>query len=259
MNIGKRKDLAIKIAREIGRLLLANFGKKLKVSEKGDRDLVSNIDKKAEEIAIRLIKKHYPEDSILSEESGHLPSAAGFRWIIDPIDGTHNYIYNIEIFGTSVALEYGDEVILGAIYMPVGDELYTAQKGKGAYRNGKKISVSKRSLKEATLIYDSTIRLDKEPMLRKLGELSDRVFNVRMLGSTVRALTYLAEGKVDIEIEFHDKLWDFAAGLLLVKEAGGEATDFQGKPWSTGSKNYIASNAIAHKELIDIMSGGGEK
>jgi len=259
MNIGKRKDLAIGACEEIGSILLDNFGKRFRVKAKGDRDLVTDIDERCERAIIRLIKKHYPQDGILSEESPHSPSASGFSWIIDPLDGTHNFVHNIEVFGTSVALEFKREVVLGLIYMPTTDELYIAQKGKGAYRNGKRITVSKRSLQEATLIYDSSLRINKRKMLRSLDGLVDKVFNVRMFGSTVRSLTYLAEGKVDIEIEFNDKVWDFAAGLLLVKEAGGEATDFQGKPWNTDTRGYIASNAILHKELLKIIRRGLKK
>lgn len=253
MNIEKKQEVAIKACKQVGRLLMNNFGKTLKVRSKGDRDLVTNIDKKAEATIAQLIKKNFPQDDILSEESRYLPSEAECRWIIDPIDGTHNFIHRIENFGTSLALEVEGEVVLGVIHLPWTKELYTARKGKGAFCNGKKISVSKRRLKEATLVYDSTIRLNKRPMLEKLGLIADRVFNVRMFGSTVRSLTYLAEGKVDIEIEFNDKVWDFAAGLLLVEEAGGKSTDFRGAPWHTDTKGYIASNGIVHRDVVRAM------
>ncbi len=259
MDIEGRKKLAARACKEIGKILLDNFGKRLKVTSKGDRSLVTDIDKRCEKSITGLIKKHYPEDGILSEESPHFPSRSGFSWIIDPLDGTHNFVRNIEVFGTSVALQFKREVVLGLIYMPWTDELYIAQKGKGAYRNGKRITVSKRPLKEATLIYDSSLRLNKRQMLKSLGELADRVFNVRMFGSTVRSLAYIAEGKADIEIEFNDKVWDFAAGMLLVEEAGGVATDFNGGRWNTGTRGYIASNAIVHKELLRRMRRGLKK
>lgn len=251
-----RKELAIRACKQIGRILLANFGKSLKIKSKGDRDLVTNIDRKAEKIIIGLIKKHYPQDGILSEESSGCCSGSGFRWIIDPIDGTHNFIHHIDIFGTSVALEFKGRVILGLIYMPVTAELYTAEKGQGAFCNGKRIKVSKRKIKESTLVYDSSIRYNKKPMLKSLGAVADRVFNLRMFGSTVRSLSYLAQGKVDIEIEFNDKVWDFAAGLLLVEEAGGKASDFQGRAWSTNSKRYIASNGIVHSDILKTIKRG---
>ena len=252
MDIEQRKRIAIKACKEAGKILISNFGKTIKIRNKGDRDLVTDIDKKAEEIIIKSIKKNFPEDDILSEESRYFSSGARFKWIIDPIDGTHNYVHNIEIFGISVALESEGKIIAGVIYMPWTDELYTAQKGKGAYCNGKRITVSKRKLREATMVYDSSIRYNKKQMLNVLNGLVDRVFNMRMFGSSVRSLTYLAEGKVDLEIEFNDKVWDFAAGLLLVEEAKGMVTDFKGKPWHTGTQGYIASNGIFHKYVLRI-------
>jgi myo-inositol-1(or 4)-monophosphatase len=255
IDIEKRKKLAIRACKQIGGILRDNFGKTIRISSKGDRDLVTNIDKKADAAITKLIKKNFPRDGILSEESPDSPSESGFRWIIDPIDGTHNFIHNIEIFGTSCALEFRGKVVLGIIYMPWTDEFYLAQKGKGAYRNGKRISVSKRKLKEATLVYDSTIHYNSKQMLKSLGALADKVFNLRMFGSTVRSLSYLAEGKADIEIEFNDKVWDFAAGLLLVEEAGGKSTDFQGRPWNTKTRRYIASNGILHRPLLKVMKG----
>ncbi|TRZ49378.1 MAG: inositol monophosphatase [Dehalococcoidia bacterium] len=256
MSIGKRKEIAIKAAREAGAILLANFGRKIRIKSKGDRDLVTNVDKLAEKTIIQLIRKYFPEDGILSEETPRLtPSNSGFRWIIDPIDGTHNFIHRIAAFGTSIALEFKGEVILGVIYMPYTDELYIAQKGKGSFCNGKGIHVSERPLKEATLVYDSSIRFNKNEMLKGLGRLADKAFNMRMFGSTVRGLTYVAEGKAEAEIEFNDKLWDFAAGLLLVEEAGGRSTDCQGGAWNVKTGRYIASNAVVHEDILKLMKG----
>ena len=270
-DIEGRKRIAIKACKGISGILMDNFGKAIRIRNKGDRDLVTDIDKKAEKKIIELINKNFPEDNILAEESYPLPSDAaftpldsklniqrdkhltGFRWIIDPIDGTHNFIHDIGIFGTSIALEFKKTVVTGVIYMPCTDELYIAQKGKGAYCNGKRITVSKRKLREATMVYDSGIRYNKKQMLNGLNRLVDKIFNVRMFGSTARSLTYLAEGKVDIEIEFNDKVWDFAAGLLLVEEAGGKASDFKGKSWNTDTQGYIASNGIIHKDVLKIM------
>jgi myo-inositol-1(or 4)-monophosphatase len=216
-HLEQRRKVGIRACKEAGRILTANFGKTIQVKSKADRDLVTNIDKRCEQAIISLLRRNFPEDDILSEETSYSPISTHFRWIIDPIDGTHNFIRNIEIFGTSLALEAAGEVVLGLIYMPVTDEFYLARKGKGAYCNGRRIFVSRKKLSEATLVYDSTIRYNRRQMLKGLGELADQAFNIRMFGSTVRSLTYLAEGKIDIEIEFNDKIWDFAAGMLLVE------------------------------------------
>jgi len=251
--VSKRKELAIKAAKEAGKILKYYFGRTVQVRTKGERSLVTDIDLKAEEKIVNLIKRDYPEDNILSEETKYQTFDSDFRWIIDPLDGTHNYIRGMENFGTSIALAYRDKVILGVIYLPMSDELYFAEKGKGAFLNQKRITVSRKDLDQATMVYDSTIRLNKGPMLKYLDRLVDEVFNIRMFGSTVRSLTYVAEGKADLEIEYNDKPWDFAAGLLLVEEAGGKATDLKGKRWTLNSKGYIASNGRIHSKVLKII------
>lgn len=263
MNIEKRKKIAIKASKEAGRILKNGFRKTVKIENKGDRDLVTDIDRKANEAIIKLIKENFPEDNILSEENFSISGVDNssldrenlteYRWIIDPLDGTHNFVHNIDIFGVSVAVEFEDEVSLGVIYMPFTEELYVAQKGKGAYCNGKKIETSKRDLNKATLVYDSSIRYNKRQMLETLDNLVDKAFNIRMFGSTVRSLTYLAEGKVDAEIEFNDKVWDFASGLLLIEEAGGKVTDFKGERWETDTEQYIASNGNIHEDILETI------
>ena len=253
MNIKSRKDLAIEASKQIGKILKTGFGTILKIKDKKDKSLVSNIDLKAERTIIQLVKQYYPMDGILSEESKEQTSKSGYKWIIDPLDGTHNYIHKIDIFGTSIALTFEEKVILGIIYIPSLNELYIAQKDKGAYLNGKKIKVSTRNLTETTLIFDSSIRHRKKAMLGCLNNVVDKVFNIRMFGSTARSLSYIAEGKVDLEIEYNDKVWDFAAGLLLIEEAGGKVTDLEGKKWSLNPNGYIASNGIIHEQVLNII------
>lgn len=245
--------MAIKAAKEAGKVLRNNFGSLLKVRDKKDKSLVTDIDLLAEEKIVKLIKAKYPQDNILSEETKYEISNSDFKWIIDPLDGTHNYIRGIENFGTSIAVAWKDKVIIGVICLPMTKELYVAQKSKGAYRNGKRINVSKRNLRQLTLIYDSSIRYNKEPMLECFGKIVDKVFNIRMFGSTVRSLSYLAEGKAELEIEWNDKVWDFAAGLLLVEEAGGKATDFQGKRWDLNTTGYVVSNGKVYKDILGIL------
>ncbi|MEA3493004.1 MAG: inositol monophosphatase family protein [Candidatus Margulisiibacteriota bacterium] len=255
LEIDKRLNVAIRAAKDTGGMLIDNFGSPIKFTTKEDGSLVTPIDLKAEKLIIDLIKKNFPEDRILSEESKPQFSDAAFRWIIDPLDGTHNYIRGIDIFGTSIALQCENEVVIGVIYLPVARELYHAQKGRGAYRNGKRISVSKRGLSQATMIYDSSIRGNKRPMLAGLSKTVDKVFNIRMFGSTAQSLSYIAEGKADLEIEFNDKIWDFAAGLLLVEEAGGKVTDFQGRKWGLHTRAYIASNGKMHGGILRMIGG----
>jgi myo-inositol-1(or 4)-monophosphatase len=252
-DIELRRDIAIQSAKQAGKLLLDNFGKVKQIKEKGHRQLVTELDLEAEKIIKDLIIKNFPQENIISEENP-LKKDSDFSWIIDPLDGTHNYIHNIDIFGVSVALAYKKEVVLGVIYMPVEDELYFAIKGEGAFKNGKRISVSDRDIQRATLIFDSSIRYQKERMLRDLKVLSDAVFNIRMFGSTVRSLSYIAEGKVEAEIEYNDKIWDFASGLLLVEEAGGKVSDLKGNFWDINCQGYIASNKKIYKKLLRLIN-----
>jgi len=265
--IKERKGIAIKAAQQVGEILINNFKKPIKIKSKKDKSLVTEIDLAAERKIVELIKSKYPQDNILSEENKFKTSDSDFRWIIDPLDGTHNYIRRIEIFGTSIALEFKGKMILGVIYLPLTKKLYLAEKSKGAYlyegfpssgRDGRRIKVSQRNLENTTMVYDSSIRYNKKPILNTLEKIVDKVFNLRMFGSSVYHLSSIAEGKIDLDIEFNDKLWDFAAGLLLVEEAGGKATDFAGKKWNSSTKGYIASNGIIHQKVLRSIRSGDD-
>jgi len=245
---------AIKAAREAGRILLDNFGRIKKVEVKKRGDLVTNVDVEAEEKIIKIINGKYPEHFILSEESKELKGNSDYRWIIDPLDGTHNYVRGIEIFGVSIALEHKGSIILGVIYMPCSDELYFAERGEGAYLNGERIKVSRRGLSQALLVYDSNIKLGKEHVVKGLDMLARKTFALRMFGSSVRTLSYIAEGKADIFIDYHHGPWDFSAGALLVEEAGGKLSDIYGNPWSPWVRGYIASNGVVHEEVVKTLS-----
>jgi myo-inositol-1(or 4)-monophosphatase len=250
-----RDKIGIEAAKRAGRILLDNFRKISKISKKKDGTLVTNVDLKMEKEILKTIKTKFPEDEILSEEGAYLSKGSPFCWIIDPLDGTHNYIRGINTVGISIALAFNKQVVMGIIHMPFAKELYFARKGRGSYLNGKRISVSKRKLKQSTLIYDSNIINEQtDVMLRHLKEIKGKVFIMRMFGSTARSLSYIAEGRADLEIEYTDKLWDFAAGAILVEEAGGKFTDHKGNPWNMKSKDYIASNGIIHNEVLKMLS-----
>jgi myo-inositol-1(or 4)-monophosphatase len=252
--ITQRKDVALKAALEAGKMLKDSFGQVTDIKAKSDRNLVSDLDLKADEIITAIIKENFEGDNILSEERPIPELEAGFTWIIDPIDGTHNYIRNIAIFGVSIGVAYEDKVVAGVIYMPTTNELYWAQKDKGAYCNDRRIRVSQRDINQATIFFDSSIRYKPEVILKSLEGLADKVFNVRMLGSTVRGLTYIAEGKAELEVEYTDQVWDYAAGLHIIEEAGGRVTDLKGNEWNINIRGYIASNGVIHDEVFDIVN-----
>lgn len=248
-------EVAIAAAKEAGEFLLDGFGKVSQIEKKGDRNFATNLDKEAELMIIDRIKAQFPEHSILAEESGKSNQGSDYIWIIDPLDGTHNFIRNINIFGVSIGIVHKEkDFIAGVIYMPKDDELYSGEKGSGAYKNDTKISVSSFSdFKECSIAFDSSIRYSPGPMLATLGKLAHEVFNVRMFGSSVRHLSYVAEGVLDFSVEFHDYPWDFAGGVCIIEEAGGILSDLNGGPLTYKTIGYVASNGKVHERVVDIV------
>lgn len=245
-------DLAIRAVKEAGKFLLDNFGKAKEILSKGDRNLATELDKKAEEIIVDKIKRKYPDHGILAEENERKKLDNDWLWIVDPLDGTHNFIRNIDIFGVSIGVVHKGNFVLGVIYMPKDDELYVGEENNGAYKNDKRIYVSSvANLKECSMSFDSSIRYKPEKMSKVLGEVSKDVFNIRMLGSSVRILSYIAEGKLDFAIEFHDRPWDFAGGVCIIKEAKGTFTDLAGNPPTPKTIGYIASNSLIHQDILN--------
>ncbi len=248
-------DLAVEVAKEAGEFLLKNFGNISQIEKKGDRNFATNLDKEAEEMIIAKVKSKFPDHGIIAEESGNSGEDREYLWIIDPLDGTHNFMRNIDIFGVSIGVVYKGDFIAGVIYMPKDKELYVGAKGNGAYKNGKKISVSStKDLKECSISFDSSIRYAPRVMLGVLGDLAKEVFNVRMLGSSVRQLSYVAEGKLDLAVEFHDRPWDFAGGACIIEEAGGTLTNLRGDPLTYKDIGYIVSNPYVYENIQTIVS-----
>jgi myo-inositol-1(or 4)-monophosphatase len=247
-------SLAAESAKEAGDFLLDNFGKISKIESKGDRNLATNLDKEAEKIIVDKIKSKFPEHGILAEEGGGARLDRDYIWIIDPLDGTHNFIRGIDIFGVSIGVVYKGRFIAGVIYMPVEKELYVGEKGSGAYKNNKKISVSRtKNLKECFISFDSSIRYCPKIMLKTLGDLVKEVFSVRMLGSSARILSYVAEGKLDFAVEFYDRPWDFAGSVSIIEEAGGKLTDLKGNAVAPRTVGYIASNSVIYDAVQKIV------
>jgi myo-inositol-1(or 4)-monophosphatase len=247
-------DVAIEAAREAGKHLLSNFGKIRKIETKGDRDLATNLDKEAEKMIVDRVKQKFPHHGIIAEEGERTGTERQYLWIIDPLDGTHNFVRNINIFGVSIGVVRNNEFVAGVIYMPCDDELYAAEKGNGAYKNNKKISVSdKNNLKDCSLSFDSSIRYAPKVMLKVLEDLAQGAFNVRMFGSSARVLAYIAEGKLDAAVEFHDRPWDFAGGVCIIEEAGGKLSTLKGDRLSYKDIGYIASNGAVHDKIQKII------
>lgn len=248
-------ETAIVSAKLAGKFLLDNFGAISEIESKGDRSLVTNLDKKAEQIIRQEIKAKFESHGIIGEEEGCQTKESEYIWIIDPLDGTHNYIRNIDIFGVSIGIVYKGKFVAGVVYMPKDNHLYTAESGCGAYKNGEKILVSGCSqLKQASLAFDSSIRYSPEVMLKILDGIAQNAFNIRMFGSSARTLTYVAEGSLDCAVEFHDRPWDFAGSVAIIEEAGGRLTGLRGEPLTYETIGYIASNTKIHEQVLGITS-----
>ncbi|MCM2279615.1 MAG: inositol monophosphatase [Oligoflexia bacterium] len=244
---------AVTAAQASGRVLLRNFGTPLRVGEKEGAGLVTNVDLESEEAALRILKRKFPGFGILSEEAGVEQARIPGRWIIDPLDGTTNYVHRFPMFCVSIAAEWEGEIVAGVIYHPILKDTYVAGLGKGARLNGKKIRVSKTPRLESSLLTTGfTYRKDEwlHAEMEAFERLSGIARAVRRPGSAALDLAYTARGVFDGFWEKRLSPWDVAAGALLVQEAGGKVTDFHGKPFRVQGREIVASNAILHEELL---------
>ena len=253
------REFTITIAKEAGTFLKERLGETLAVKYKGEIDLVTEVDKMSEDMLLYRINNKFPRHDILAEESAGTDRGSDFRWIIDPLDGTTNYAHGYPVFCVSIALEKENEIILGVIYNPVAEEMFVAEKGKGAFLNGKRISVSdttdiSKSLLATGFPYD--IRENPDNNLNYFNEMATKVQAIRRAGSAALDLAYIAAGRFDGYWELRLKPWDTAAGWLLVKEAGGLVTEIFGKDYFLKSPHILASNGKIHDKMIDVLKTG---
>ncbi|MEM4284083.1 MAG: inositol monophosphatase family protein [Candidatus Caldarchaeum sp.] len=254
------RSLAIAAAREAGALLREHFGRNHRFELKsGFRDLVTEFDRRAEEIIVRIIQKEYPEHSLLTEEASVAPHQnSRYQWIIDPIDGTTNFAHGFPFFSVSIALYREHEPLVGVVYNPIHDELFVAEEGEGAWLREKRLRVSEtESLRESLLMtgfpYDESLM---PRHLRWWGRFAEKTQSLRRLGSSALALAYLAAGRADGYWELDLKAWDMAAGVLLVREAGGTITSLAGTSLDIFSGEVLASNGRIHQQMLHVLNEG---
>jgi myo-inositol-1(or 4)-monophosphatase len=251
-------ETAVEAAMEAGRFLKMNVGKFRHVERKEGQEtnLVTEIDKRSEEIIISKIKQRYHHHDFLAEESGSHDTKSDYRWIIDPLDGTLNFTHGFPIFCVSLALEIKGEVVLGVVYDPNADELYTAEKGRGAMLNHKPIRVSTTSsLIESMLVtgFPYHIRTNPDHAIEHFNNFLMEAQAIRRLGSAALDLCYVAAGRFDGFWEVALNPWDMAAGVLLVQEAGGKYTDFRGFPTTIYQKQLLVSNGKIHDKMVEVL------
>ncbi|MEO8512211.1 MAG: inositol monophosphatase family protein [Ignavibacteria bacterium] len=252
------KKVMLEAADEAAKILMEYFDTDFKISRKEFyNDLVTEVDKKSEEKIVEIIHKHFPDHNVLAEEGGNRHKKSDYVWIVDPIDGTVNYAHSLQIFCISIALEVKGEIMLGIVYNPHSGEKFFAEKGKGAWYNDKKISVSDtESLKDGFLVTGFAYGLDKKDdhSLEYFVEFVKMGLPVRRLGSAAIDICYVACGKFDAFWEFNLHAWDVAAAYLILLEAGGRITDFSGGSYSVYDKQILASNGRGiHDEMINVL------
>lgn len=222
-------------------------------NKEGINNLVTEVDKQAEEVVINIIRSRYPDHTIISEEIGTLSEGSDYQWIIDPIDGTVNFAHGIPLCCVSIGLRHNDAMLMGAVYNPMMNEFFFAEKGKGAFLNDRPIQVSKKTeFEKACLVTGFPYKWPKtsEHPIKVFERFILQGLPVRRLGSAAIDLCWVACGRFDGFWEYNLNAWDVAAGYLLVEEAGGRVTNFDGQPHSVFDKETLATNGLIHEEMM---------
>jgi myo-inositol-1(or 4)-monophosphatase len=249
--------VATEAAHKAGELILRHFRQPQDIHFKAPAEIVTAVDREAEDIIVRTIRQTFPDHQFLGEEAHTASEGADYLWVIDPLDGTRNYTLGIPFFSVSIALAVKGRTVLGMIYDPERGELFSAEVGKGTSLNGSKVHFTRRASMEQAVAYVGFVPAQNpdnpQLALPMLVRLRPAIASVRNIGSAALSLAYVACGRLDIA--YHDRLsaWDILAGALLIEEAGGTATDFEGRPISLTSQNIIAANNPAfHAPVLRV-------
>ncbi|MBP1728356.1 MAG: histidinol phosphate phosphatase [Deltaproteobacteria bacterium] len=252
----KFRAVATALAREAGELQRASLWQPLQIEHKGTIDLVTEVDKASEALLVGGLQQAFPQHDFLAEENVYAGRGASHKWIIDPLDGTTNFAHGFPWFAVSMALEIDGEICLGVVYHPMMNELFCAVKGEGAELNGVRLQVSPRSPLQQSLLatgfpYDSAT--DKENNFAHFANFQMSCRGIRRAGAAALDLAYVAAGRFDGFWESKLKPWDVAAGELLVREAGGRVSSFDGAAYSVYNHRIVASNGLIHEEMLAVL------
>lgn len=253
MKNSEDRMLALRAGEQASKIVMDGFGRIKKVREKEGRGIVTEVDKRTERTITKILQQG-SDYSILGEEEGLTKRSSERRWVIDPLDGTTNYARGLPLFAISIALMHENEVLLGLIACPAFGLTFVAEKEKGAYVNGKTIGVSETPELERSVVFvnHGYAQEDRGRFSRVVGTLSP-IAPIRKLGTTALELCYVAQGHADAFLSSGDELWDYAAGILLVREAGGRVTDWKGQSWSKENSFVLASNGKIHEQLVEKL------
>ncbi len=251
-------SVATDAARRAGDLLRRELRGPRRIAFKGSpTNLVTEMDGRAEALIVDALRSAFPADGILAEEGGSTPGRSGRRWIIDPLDGTTNYAHGVPIFAVSIGLEEAGRIVVGVVYDPSQGELFTAERGAGAFVNGEPLRVSSTATLDESLLctgFPYNVRETPENNFRQYTTFSLRTRGVRRMGSAVIYLAYVAAGRLDGYWELRLGAWDAAAGSLMVEEAGGRVTGVTGAPLDLGVPSIVASNGVIHDAMLRTLA-----
>ncbi len=246
-------ETAVEIAREAGALLATYFERRVPFELKGEFDLVTEADRASEKIVVERLRSHFPGHAIVAEEGSGHETDSEYRWYIDPLDGTTNFAHGFPMFNISIGLERAGEGAAGVVYNPVHDEMFAAERGAGAFLNGRRIHVSKARRLEDSLSVTGfpSLKRKNDVNIYFYYEMAMASHGTRRTGTAALDLAYVAAGRFDLFWEFGLRPWDMAAGTLLVKEAGGRVSDMKGAPHSVNaSEHLLADNGLLHEEAL---------
>ena len=246
--------VALAAAEAAGEILRSSFGREQSVRYKGEVDPVTEVDERAEEKIGGMLREAFPDYGILAEEGGATASGGEYRWIVDPIDGTVNFAHGLPAFCVSIALERAGEIVLGVVHDPIAEEVFVAERGGGATLNGRPIRVSGtdeliRALVATGFPYD---RDTMPAALDLFGRFAVLTQGMRRIGSAALDVCYVAAGRLDGYYERGVKPWDIAAGVLILEEAGGKATNFRGEGLDLEALEIVASNTALHPSILNV-------
>lgn len=253
----KELEVAHEATRAAIKILNAMFGQVSHITKKGEIDLVTEADFQVERTVLGIIRRHFPQDNILSEETGEQKEASERTWLIDPLDGTTNFVHGFPFFAISIALEVENEIVLGIVHNPYFDEHFEALKGIGSFLSKRPIKVSQtQSLGESLLATGFPYNIHEKPesILELFKKMVVTAQGVRRPGSAALDLCYVAAGRLDGFWEEGLKPWDTAAGTVIVREAGGILTTFRGEPYTPYSKSVVAANPFIHHMMIKVLN-----
>ena len=250
--------MAAHAARQAGVLLAKHVGAPASVTTKrGAADLVTEIDRASEALIHRILHRAAPDVGFLGEERGRRRTTAASRWIVDPLDGTMNFVHGIPYFGVSIGLEHQGSMLVGVIYDPLRKELFIGLRGRGAFLNGRRLHASKTARLAGSLLstgFSSRFRTHPQSYLRWFTQLESRSHAVRRMGSSALSLAYVAAGRLDGFYERDLWPWDIAAGVVLVQEANGRVSDFAGRNLRLDDGRLVATNGHIHQELLRVLA-----